>query len=204
MTESSLLLFSLSTALLLGMPGPTNVLLASAGAAGGLRDAARLISAELAGYAISLTLLLSVDELAGAQRGDIGLALRTAATAVLVATAFKIWRNAGLAEKTRMDIGMPAAGHVFFLTLSNPKALILAFALFPPVIEHSGLILPALFCAGIIVATGLGWMGIGAAARRLPGRPQVGMARLSSLVIAGFACYFAATVAIELITPATA
>ena len=192
MTDASLFIFVTSTALLLAMPGPTNALLATAGAARGLGNAAALLLAELAGYVIALTLLLSLDELAGAFRSEIGLVLRSAAALILLATAWRMWRSS--AAEASATSSAPGAGNVFLLTLFNPKALILGFAILPPVVAQGALAPAAALFAAIVGITGLGWILAGAATRKLPGRPGVIVGRVSSLVIAGFACYFAVTV----------
>lgn len=91
----------------------------------------------------------------------------------------------------------PGAGSIFLLTLFNPKALILGFVIFPPVIAQ-GTLFPALgLFAVIAMVTGFGWIAAGAATRKLPGQPGAAVARLSSLVIGGFACYFVVTIAAE-------
>lgn len=205
MSDSSLVVFTIGVSLLLALPGPTNALLAASGAGHGWRGALMLIAAELAGYTLALTTLLSLEELAGSVRGEIGLLLRAAAAALMLVTAWRMWRGTTTASGSdAMAAGAPGAGNVFLLTLFNPKGLILGFAIFPPVMAEAGLAIPASLFAAIVVLTGLGWIGVGAAARRLPGRPSVAVARLSSLVIGGFACYFAFTVAMELMAPAAA
>jgi threonine/homoserine/homoserine lactone efflux protein len=204
LTEAPLAIFTISAALLLGMPGPTNAVLAAAGAARGLRGAPALLGAEIGGYAIALFLLLSLDGLAGSFRAEIGLALRMLATGLLLVTACKMWNAAGLSGGSHEDIRAPGALNVFLLTLFNPKVLILGFAMFPPAMARSGAAMPAILLAAVILLTGLGWIAAGAATRKLPGQPVVAVARLSSLVIGGFACYLAVTVAIELMSPVVA
>ena len=73
-------LFAMAVLAVLGTPGPTNTLLATAGATGGLRCSLPLIPAEAAGYTISiLTLGLALGPvvagaplLAGALRVSVG------------------------------------------------------------------------------------------------------------------------------------
>jgi threonine/homoserine/homoserine lactone efflux protein len=199
LTDASLFIFASSATLLLAMPGPTNALLAAAGAARGFGNAAALLLAELAGYAVALTLLLALDGIAGSFHGEIGLVLRATAAVLLLATAWRMWRSAGASGAPAQA---PGAGNVFLLTLFNPKALILGFAVFPPVVAEGSLVPAAAIFAAIVAVTGFGWILVGAAARRLPGQPDIVMIRLSSLVIAGFACYFAVAVAAELMPAA--
>lgn len=198
MTDTSLFIFATSAALLLAMPGPTNAVLMAAGAARGLGNALTLLLAALGGYAIALALLLSLDDLAGSFRGEISLMLRATAAVLLLATAWRMWRAAGLSLKVDGEIGAPGACNVFLLTLFNPKALILGFAIFPPVVAKGLIVSAASLFAVIVLTTGLGWIIAGAATRRLPGAPGIIVARLSSLVVAGFAGYFVLTVATEL------
>lgn len=196
-TDTSLFIFATSAALLLAMPGPTNAVLATAGAAQGLGRALSLLLAELGGYAIALALLLSLDELAGSFRSEISLGLRGTAAVLLMATAWRMWRAEGVSSGSGHAGKTPGPGNVFLLTLFNPKALILGFAIFPPVIAQGALIAAASLFAVIVVVTGFGWIVAGAATRKLPGEPGVVVARLSSLVIGGFACYFVFTLATE-------
>lgn len=206
LADTSLFIFATSAALLLAMPGPTNALLMAAGAARGLGGALRLLVAALAGYATALAALLSLDDLAGTFRGEISLALRATAAILLLATAWRMWRAVGPSGgqggqgqgRGRAQGQAPGAMHVFLLTLFNPKALILGFAIFPPVIAKGALASAAGLFAAVVLATGLGWIVAGAATRRLPGAPDIVVARLSSMVVAGFAGYFVVTIAAEL------
>ena len=207
MTDTSLFIFMTSTALLLAMPGPTNALLAAAGAARGLGNALTLLLAELSGYAMALGLLLSLDDLAGSFRGEIGLALRATAAVLLLATAWRMWRAAGASGEPgrtgKAPTGeAPGAGNVFLLTLFNPKALILGFAIFSPAIAQGALVPAIGLFAALVMATGFGWIAAGAAMRKLRGQPGATVARLSSLVIGAFASYFAFTVVADFIPQA--
>ncbi|MGV3550651.1 LysE family translocator [Rhizobium sp.] len=204
MTEQTLIIFATSTALLLAMPGPTNAFLMTAGALRGLACAPALLLAELAGYALALTLLLSLDGFAGAFRGEISLVLRGTAAVILLATAWRMWRMTAGGGVAGAPIEAPGAAQVFLLTLFNPKALILGFAIFPPAVAEGALPVAAVLFAAIVIITGAGWVVAGAATRRLPGKPGIAVARLSSLVMAGFACYFVVSVAAEIILPAAA
>jgi threonine/homoserine/homoserine lactone efflux protein len=184
--------------LLLAMPGPTNALLAAAGAARGVGNAFALLAAESAGYAIALMLLLSLNEIAGSFRGEIGTALRASAAIILLVTAWRMWRSAGTSDGSGKPRTAPGAGNIFLLTLFNPKAPILGFAIFPSVVAEGALFPAAVLFSAIVAVTGLGWILVGAATRKLPGQPHLVVARVSSLVIAGFACYFVALVVAEL------
>jgi threonine/homoserine/homoserine lactone efflux protein len=84
------LVFALAVLAILGTPGPTNTLLATGGAAVGLRRSLALIPAEAAGYTISiLTLgLLLGPILAGAPM--LALAMRMAVGAYLLWLAIRL------------------------------------------------------------------------------------------------------------------
>ncbi len=202
MTDTQLILFATSTLLLLALPGPTNALLAASGAVRGLRQSLPLVGAEIAGYGLTIGGLLLLDEVALGLRSEIGLVLRSAAAVLLIVTAIRMWRKAAAAaarDGAPDGVDAPGAGQVLLLTLLNPKALILGFGLFPPLAAEGRLATATLVFLGAVVMTGAGWIAAGAATRRLPGRPGVAVARLSSLVIAGFACYFAATAISQLL-----
>lgn len=197
MPDSATIIFATSTLVLLSMPGPTNALLAASGAARGFANSGALLLAQVSGYAVAIGLLLMLDSVAGNFRGEIGVALRLATAVILIAVAYRMWRLAGAVPDAR-DVA-PSAGSVFLLTLANPKSLILAFALFPSMREIDALMTATALFGGIAASTGLGWIAAGAITRKLPGRPDVMVARLSALVIAGFACFFSASAAVDLI-----
>lgn len=199
MADTGILIFATSAGLLLAMPGPTNALLAASGAARGLRHSLPLLISELAGYGLAIGLLLSLDSVAGGFRSEIGLGMRSTAAILLLATGLRMWRAAEPSPEPERSGRAPDAFGIFVLTLFNPKALILGFAVFPPMARQDALPAACILFAAAILLTGLAWIAAGAATRRLPGRPGIAVARLSSLVIGGFACYFAATAVVDLI-----
>jgi threonine/homoserine/homoserine lactone efflux protein len=153
---------TLAIAALLITPGPTNTLLAVAGAERGLVRALQLIPAELAGYLTTVTplALLGGTLLAGAPE------LRPVITAA--AALWICWLALGFWQKSRPatvdDVGAvetaPAvtAFKVFVTTLLNPKALIFGLALLP-----AGPSLPAAFVNFVvqIVIVATLWAGFG-------------------------------------------
>jgi threonine/homoserine/homoserine lactone efflux protein len=119
---------SLAIAVLLITPGPTNTLLAIAGAERGALQAIRLIPAELLGYlttVIPLTLL-------GAGLLDAAPQLRPAITGV--AAVWVMWLAVSMMRTSaalRAGTTLVSARHVFITTLLNPKALIFGLVLLP-------------------------------------------------------------------------
>ena len=93
-------LFALAVLAVLGTPGPTNTLLATAGATAGLRRSLPLIPAEAAGYTIAvLTLGLALGPVvAGAPL--LAGALRAAVGVYLLFLALRLWRRGGAALAT--------------------------------------------------------------------------------------------------------
>ena len=145
--------FILSVVLLLAMPGPTNTLLAASAASVGFRRSLRLLPAELGGYMIAITLYRTAAAPLVAGWPAAAPLLK------LLAAAYLIGSSVGLVRR-----GV-AAGHfttapmtrVFVTTLLNPKALILALAIFPQSGAARASMLFVLTCAAI----GSGWLLIG-------------------------------------------
>lgn len=182
--------FALAATALLLLPGPTNALLAAAGARG-WRDALALLPVVLAAYAVGIAAVHLV--LAGGTdvAPHAGAALRVFAAAYLIWLAIRLWRRARVATANGRPSVRP--GEVFVATLLNPKGLILALLL-PP---GDGVAGHAAVLAAAILATGLLWLSAGhalaAAAPRLVAGGLVD--RVGAAVIAGFALYFLATAA---------
>lgn len=158
--------FAALALVLLLTPGPTNTLLALAGAAQGWRAALTLLAAELAGYGAAIAALLVVLGAAGVARPEIAWALRGAAALYLAALAWRLWCGAARAGLHGAAGGAPAIGfrRVLVTTLVNPKALVFAFALLPPAggwPDARDLLLLAV----MVPAAGSCWIRLGAALR---------------------------------------
>jgi threonine/homoserine/homoserine lactone efflux protein len=156
--------FILATLLLLGTPGPTNTLLATSGAAAGLRPSLRLLGAELSGYMISiLVLTLALGPLV---RGNpmVGVTLKVLCSAYLVWLAIKLWREGSSALISTDPVKFR---RVFTTTLLNPKAVIFAFTILPHLADGrlvQGLPYLLGLCA-MIVLVGGSWIALGAGIR---------------------------------------
>lgn len=141
---------------LLLAPGPTNMLMALAGAQHGLRRVGRLLPAELAGY---LTTILPLVILGGgllAQVPMLATALKTAAAAWVLLLAIRLWRvrpgTTAAADTT--------AAHVWLTTVLNPKAVVIALVLLPPPGDPGLLSRLGLFCL-LVAGAALVWGGVG-------------------------------------------
>jgi threonine/homoserine/homoserine lactone efflux protein len=121
--------FDIAAGLLLAVPGPTNALLAVGGAISGARAIPGLTGATLAGYFVSVATLIGLLGPLLAGRPEIATALRIACALVLARSAWTLWRGAGRAGPGTRPVDARA---VFLTTLVNPKGLIFAFGLFPP------------------------------------------------------------------------
>jgi threonine/homoserine/homoserine lactone efflux protein len=182
--------FAVAATALLLLPGPTNALLAAAGARA-LRDSLALLPVVLSAYGVSIAVV--VLALAGGTDADprAGAAFRILAAVYLMWLAMRLWRRASVGAPGRSP--SVRAGEIFVATLLNPKGLILALLL-PP---EGGIAGHAAILAAAILATGVLWVSAGhALARVAPGLVAGGLVdRVGAAVIAGFALYFLATAA---------
>jgi threonine/homoserine/homoserine lactone efflux protein len=158
----NLIPFILAVLGLLTVPGPTNTLMAAAGAQRGVVGALPLIIGELAGYMIAITVWTEIVGAAAAAQPMVGVIAKLLAAAFLLWSAWKLWR---VAPPVDSAVGSISLGRVFTTTLVNPKALVLAFAIFPPVgfldrLPYLGLL------GALVVVTAIGWQSLGAAAAR--------------------------------------
>lgn len=132
---------------LLIAPGPTNTLMAVAGAQQGLMRAARLIPAEIAGY---LTIVLPLSYI-GAQLFAampwLVIALEICAAIWVMLLAVKLWRQP-VANAEATSIGF---SDIYLTTLMNPKGMILGLVLLPPFGEEGY----GLYLAGLILIISL-------------------------------------------------
>jgi threonine/homoserine/homoserine lactone efflux protein len=119
--------FLLGLVLLLATPGPTNTLLALAGATARARTAPVLLLAELAAYLTAVTGSSLLANLPGAGVDGLRPWMQGAAALYLIVLASRLWRSR--AEAT--GGGEVGPIRVAATTLLNPKTLIIAFVLLP-------------------------------------------------------------------------
>ena len=159
---SDLLPFMLAVLALLATPGPTNTLMAAAGAQRGVARSLPLQAGELGGYAIAITVWIELIGAVAAGQLLVPVIAKVIAAAFLLWSAWKLWRDAGHADLAQRGVTL---GRVFTTTLINPKGLVFAFAIFPQVGLVARLPYLGLF-AVLVIATALGWMGLGTLAAR--------------------------------------
>lgn len=154
--------FVLAVLGLLATPGPTNTLMAASGAQRGVLRSLPLLVGELGGYAIAITVWIELVGAVAASQPFVPTLAKLVAVAFLFWSAFKLWRSAGGADLGQRGITL---GRVFLTTLLNPKALVFAFAIFPPLDFLARLPHGAVFVL-LVLATATGWMALGAVAQR--------------------------------------
>jgi len=121
--------FDLAVALLFAVPGPTNALIAVGGARRGAAALPALVGAALVGFVAAVAVLIWFAGPYVAATPALGLALRALCALLLARSAWLLWRSAGARGAAR---GSTNAAAVLATTLVNPKALIFAFVIFPP------------------------------------------------------------------------
>ncbi len=175
--------------LLLLLPGPTNALVAAATATGGLRRLPSAIGVVLLAYGLALALLgFGAGALADAAPAAAPL-LKLLAAVALAVSAVKIWRAdqaTGTAVPTR---------RVFLITLINPKALVLAFAILPPGVPPPPLVVGTAVAIAFATAVwGLAGLALGRLGRRYVGAGALN--RATAAVLAAFAGALMVTTAV--------
>jgi threonine/homoserine/homoserine lactone efflux protein len=149
---------------LLLAPGPTNTLIAVAGAQRGVRYALRLIPVELAGYLTTVLPLVIVGTKVLDGVPSLALAVQLAAAAWVMLIAIRLW-SPWRFNGTHSEV---TARQVFVTTMLNPKALVFGFVLIPAPGSPEFLLRLALFCA-MVVGAALVWGLGGGLMRELAG-----------------------------------
>jgi threonine/homoserine/homoserine lactone efflux protein len=148
------LLFALAVLSILGVPGPTNTLLATAGAMGGVRRSLPLIPAEASSY---LTTILTLGLLLKPIVLDVphfAAMLQAAVAIYLLMLAFQLWRSSARILLVRRAPITPT--QVFVTTLLNPKGIVFALVVIP---FSAPRVWPYLFSFVLLcVAASLSWI----------------------------------------------
>jgi len=97
--------FELAVALLFAVPGPTNALIAIAGARRGLRALPALVGAALIGFVVAVAVLIGLAGPYVAVTPALGLALRGLCALLLARSARLLWRSAGANGASRGSTG---------------------------------------------------------------------------------------------------
>lgn len=153
--------FTLGAIALLATPGPTNTLLATAGATQGIRASLPLLLAEAAGYTLAILILRTLVGPLIAAEPVLAQALSALVCLYLIYLAWKLWRTSTLPVASAASrIGF---GNVFVTTLLNPKAIVFAFTLLPAGSEEGSLAPWVAATVALIVVCGGAWITLGAA-----------------------------------------
>jgi threonine/homoserine/homoserine lactone efflux protein len=181
------ILFTLAVLAVLGTPGPTNTLLATAGATAGLRPSLVLILAEAAGYTISILALgLALGPVMAGSPLLAG-ALRTVVGAYLLLLALRLWRRGGMTVSTEVVV---TPRQVFVTTLLNPKAIVFALGVVPFEAGRSVWLPYMLGFLMLLASVAAVWITVGATLGGAAGRrgwsgvvPRVGAAAVGSFAL---------------------
>ncbi len=184
----SLAAFILSVVVLLATPGPTNTMLALAGAEQPLRKASGLLPFELAGYLVVVTPLALLAPLIAGHHPSAALVMKTVAAVWLLVLGTRLW----FAGKQIDTLTRVTARMVFVTTLLNPKALIFGLVLVPAGAVDATLLRLALF-AGLVLAIGGLWVVAGHTLQRsaLAGRGQAVIRRVAAVALLLFSATLA-------------
>jgi threonine/homoserine/homoserine lactone efflux protein len=145
----------LALSVLLLTPGPTNTLMALAGAERGVRGASGLIAVEVCAYlCVAVPLAVAGAGMMAAAPGLVPLVTAAAAAWVLW-LAIRMWRSPLPRQTTTLTV---TPRRVFLTTLLNPKALIIGIGLLP----GPALPLRVAVFAGLICGAALSWISLGA------------------------------------------
>jgi threonine/homoserine/homoserine lactone efflux protein len=177
-------LFALTVLLILGTPGPTNTLLATAGGTAGFRRALPLVPAESGGYLISILAIGLAVGPAIASLPAVALGLRLAVGVYLAWLAVRLWRRGAV----DLSVVPVTPRQVFVTTLLNPKALVFALGVIP--FGTPGWWAYLAVFLGLLVLVALCWIGLGAALGRAAGAagraglvPRIGAAAVGAFAV---------------------
>lgn len=151
--------FTLAVLAILLTPGPTNSLLATAGATDGWRRSLVLVPAEISGYLISITTLMLLAAPLVAASTFVAAILKVACGLYLGYAAWRLWSS----KLSQVDGQQIRFRYVFITTLLNPKGLLFAFGVFPVSGPHEGgVIFRLTIFAGVCVIVANVWIACGA------------------------------------------
>jgi threonine/homoserine/homoserine lactone efflux protein len=183
--------FALAVLAVLATPGPTNTLMAVAGATLGISRGLKLIPAEVAGYLTSISLLTFIFQPVVATFPLAAAVLRFGCGSYLAILAPTIWRTS---KHDGGQTSFVSFQRVFTTTLLNPKSLIFAFQIFPA--GGTRLILAFLGTFALIcIAAATMWICLGATLRLRTEALLTGILirRITAIVLGLFAILFLAT-----------
>ncbi|WP_445116967.1 LysE family translocator [Acinetobacter sp. WZC-1] len=113
-------------------PGPTNTLLASSGVHAGFRKSILLIPAEAFGYLIAITFWGILVDRISIFAPALPPLLKLCSAAYIFYLALKLWK-ASFEDSASLALDMIRKRELFVATLLNPKGILFATAIFPPI-----------------------------------------------------------------------
>ncbi|SIQ61610.1 Threonine/homoserine/homoserine lactone efflux protein [Rhizobium sp. RU20A] len=153
----SLAAFCLAVLLLLATPGPTNTMLALAGAERQLGAALRLLPIELCGYLAVVVPLSLLAPLIGDHHPVAALLLKGGAALWLLVIGLRLWLSGRPGQEPLHGI---TARTLFLTTLLNPKGLMFGLVLVPDGTPE-GRIMRLFLLALMVVSVGALWVFVG-------------------------------------------
>jgi threonine/homoserine/homoserine lactone efflux protein len=171
--------FAAAVAALLLTPGPTNTLVALAGAAGGPHGAAKAAAAECFAYAVSVGMIALAAGPLIAAHPVLQKAITIAAGWFVLVLAFRLWRVAAASSGRTVTPGL-----VFATTLLNPKGLVFGLALLPAAGAAALPLRYAVFLA-LVALSGAAWGLFGVMAGARGGLPLLSRTGAVVLAVAG-------------------
>ena len=176
------LLFLLAVLTILATPGPTNTLLATAGATAGVRPSLHLLGAELAGYLIAILAIRVVLSPVIAAWPAVGMVLKLMVAAYIGWVAVRLW----LTPRALTGARQVTFRMVFITTLLNPKAIIFALTVIP--LTHAALWAYFAAFAACVAACGGGWVLLGGAVGAASRGKRTGLIqKIAAVALGGFA-----------------
>lgn len=151
------LLFVLAIVALLGVPGPTNTLLATAGATAGFRRSIRLVPVETSGYLVAISIYEWVLGPLILASPSLFVVLRLAVSSYLLWVAYVLWSGSGI--RFAPDTALVTPRKLFVATVLNPKGSVLALAIIPFNGRATLVYLLAFTCLAAMLA--IGWIVLG-------------------------------------------
>lgn len=142
-------------------PGPTNTLLASSGVKVGFKKSLLLIPAEAFGYLIAITFWGLLIERIADHASFFPAFLKLCSAAYLLYLALKLWQASF--QEASLTLATIRKRELFTATLLNPKAVLFATAVFPPVawIDAQHYVPHMLAFLLILIPVGFFWIFIG-------------------------------------------
>ncbi len=173
--------YVLTVLTILCVPGPTNTLLATGAATLGTWRALPLAFAEIAGYCTSIFTIKTLVRQITTDLSVLRVSFRLLVACYLLWLAWRLFRQADVIGNVRNVI---KPQRVFLTTLLNPKAAIFALGVIP--FQTTGLWVYLTIFVLALLATGIGWIIIGATLGKLASTsghtrtiPRVGAAIIS-------------------------